>query len=73
MSTTQTVPRVKDTAKAGELYISFELSDKKWKLTASDGRRGPSRYNVDAGDNDSGRRLHWQGCGALQAGITGPS
>jgi hypothetical protein len=39
----------KDTAKAGELYISFELADKKWKVTASDGCRSPSRYNVDAG------------------------
>ena len=34
--------------------MSFELGDKKWKLTASDGRRGPSRYSVDAGDKDSG-------------------
>ena len=50
MSTTQTVPQVKDTAVQGELYMSFELGDKKWKLTASDGGRGPSRYNVDAGD-----------------------
>ncbi|MDM0117184.1 IS110 family transposase [Variovorax sp. J22R133] len=50
MSTTQTVPQVKDTAIQGELYMSFELGDKQWKLTASDGHRGPSRYNVDAGD-----------------------
>ena len=50
MSTTQTVPQVKDTAVQGELNMSFELGDKKWKLTASDGGRGPSRYNVDAGD-----------------------
>ena len=48
--TTQTVLPGKDTAKAGELYISFELGDKKWKVTAGDGCRGPSRYNVDAGD-----------------------
>jgi len=48
--TTQTVLPGKDTAKAGELYISFELGDKKWKVTVSDGCRGPSRYNVDAGD-----------------------
>jgi transposase len=50
MSTTQTVPQGKDTAIAGELFMSFELGDKSWKVTASDGRRGPSRYNVDAGD-----------------------
>jgi transposase len=30
--------------------MSFELSDKKWQLTLSDGRRGPSRYRVDAED-----------------------
>ena len=50
MLTTQTVPQVKDTAIAGELFMSFELGDKSWKVTASDGRRGPSHYNVDAGD-----------------------
>jgi transposase len=50
MSTTQTVPQIKDTAIQGELYMSFEPGDKKWTLTASDGRRGPSRYNVDADD-----------------------
>ncbi len=53
MSTTQTVPQVKDTAIQGELYMSFELGDKNWKLTASDGRRSPSRYNVDAGDKEA--------------------
>ena len=50
MSTTQTVPQGKDTAIAGELYMSFELGDKSWKVTASDGRRAPSRYSVEAGD-----------------------
>jgi transposase len=50
MSTTQTVPQGKDTAIRGELYMSFELGDKSWKLTASDGRRGPSRFSVHAGD-----------------------
>ena len=50
MSTTQTVPQVKDTAIAGDLYMSFELGDKSWKVTASDGHCGPSPYNVDAGD-----------------------
>jgi transposase len=30
--------------------VSFELADKTWKLSLSDGRRGPSRYIVDAGD-----------------------
>lgn len=50
MSTTQTAPQGKDMAIAGELYMSFELGDKSWKVTVSDGRRGPSRFNVDAGD-----------------------
>jgi transposase len=50
MSTTQAVPQDKDTAIPDELYMSFELGDKSWKLTASDGRHGPSRYSVHAGD-----------------------
>jgi transposase len=50
MSTTQAAPQREDTAIQGELYMSFELGDKSWKVTASDGQRGPSRYNVDAGD-----------------------
>ncbi|CAN7422877.1 IS110 family transposase [Variovorax sp. LjRoot290] len=50
MSTTQAVPQREDTAIQGDLYMSFELGDKAWKLTASDGHRGASRYTVDAGD-----------------------
>ena len=50
MKTTQTVPQVEHMAIQGELYMSFELADKTWKLTISDGRRGPSRYTVDDGD-----------------------
>jgi transposase len=50
MATTQTVLQGKDTASQGELYMSFELGDRSWKLTISDGRRGPSRYSVAAGD-----------------------
>ena len=53
MTTTQTVLQGKDTAPQGELYMSFELGDRKWQLTLSDGRRGPSRYSVDAGDTDA--------------------
>ena len=44
MATTQTVLHGKDTATQGELYMSLELGDRSWKLTISDGRRGPSRY-----------------------------
>jgi transposase len=50
MTTAQTVLHGKDTVNQGDLYTSFELGDKSWKLTMSDGRRGPGRYNVDAGD-----------------------
>jgi transposase len=41
--------RVETTATTAQLYVSFELGDKLWKLTCSDGRRGPSRYTIAAG------------------------
>ena len=66
MSTTQTVLQGKDTAIQGELYMSFELGDKSWKLTLSDGRRGPSRYSVDAGDTAAVLDCMSQGPSALQ-------
>ena len=50
MQTTQTTPESKDTASQVDLYVSFELADKNWKLSLSDGLRGPSRYAADAGD-----------------------
>src|SRR2546422_8381964 len=50
MSTTQIAQSGQDTEIQADLYMSFELGDKKWMLTLSDGRRGPSRYTVDAGD-----------------------
>ena len=50
MQATQTAPQGRDTASQGELFVSLELADKTWKLSLSDGRRGPSRYTVDAGD-----------------------
>jgi transposase len=66
MSTTQAVPQDKDTAIPGELYMSFELGDKCWKLTASDGRHSASHYSVHAGDTvavlDCARRAK-AGCG----------
>jgi len=40
---------VKDPAIQGVLFLSFELGDKSWKVTVSDGHRGPSRYSVAAG------------------------
>jgi transposase len=50
MAMTQAILRGKDTTAQGELYSSFELGDKHWKITASDGVRNASRYSVDAGD-----------------------
>src|SRR2546426_2828161 len=50
MSTTQIAQSGQDTVIQADLYMSLELGDKKWMLTLSDGRRGPSRYNMDAGD-----------------------
>src|SRR2546426_10424864 len=50
MSTTQIAQSGQDTVIQADLYMSFELGDKKGMLTLSDGRRGPSRYGVDAGD-----------------------
>ena len=47
---TQTVLQDKDRAEHNDLYMSFELGDKQWKLTLSDGCRGPSRHSVEAGD-----------------------
>lgn len=40
----------KHTGTVGRLYVAFELSDKKWKLSLSDGARAPSRYTVAAAD-----------------------
>ncbi|MEJ8852897.1 hypothetical protein WKW82_40425, partial [Variovorax rhizosphaerae] len=53
MSTTSAVQQTEKTAVQGDLYISFELGDKSWKLTASDGRPSSSRYNLEAGDTDA--------------------
>jgi transposase len=50
MKTTQTVPQIEHTVIQAQLYMSLELADKTWRLTISGGRRGPSRYTVDAGD-----------------------
>lgn len=50
MTTTQIVLQGKNTMSQSALYMSFELGDKKWQLTLSDGRRGPSWYTIDAGD-----------------------
>jgi len=38
------------TGEASELYMAFELGEKNWKLSLSDGAHSPSRYTVVAGD-----------------------
>lgn len=50
MAKPETVLRFQDTTLAHDLYMSFELGDKTWKLTFGDGRRAPSRCTVGAGD-----------------------
>jgi transposase len=40
----------KDTGEASELYMAFELAEKNWKLSLSDGAHSPSRHTVGAGD-----------------------
>jgi hypothetical protein len=50
MKLTWTGPEGKDTAVTPVLHMSFELGDKAWKLTLTDGRRSPSRFTVAAGD-----------------------
>ena len=50
MKTTQAVLEGKDMTIEPALYMSFELGDKAWKLTFSDGRRNPGRFAVAAGD-----------------------
>jgi transposase len=49
MTSPETVLRDNDTTSGTNLYLSLELGDKRWTLTLSDGRRGPSRYTVSAG------------------------
>src|SRR5215467_11292727 len=53
MNASGTALQEKHTVEASELYIAFELSEKNWKLSLSDGVRGPSRYTVAAGDTAS--------------------
>jgi len=50
MSTSRAVLQRKDTSPPSALYMSFDLGDKKWQISVSDGRDGLSRYTVAAGD-----------------------
>jgi len=50
MNASGTALQGKHTVEASELYMAFELGEKHWKLSLSDGVRSPSRYTVAAGD-----------------------
>lgn len=53
MAAHESVLQEQDTRSQNDLYMSFELGDRQWKLTLGDGQRGPSRYSVAAGDKDA--------------------
>ena len=50
MNASGTALQGKHTGEASELYMAFELGEKNWKLSLSDGARSPSHYTVAAGD-----------------------
>ena len=50
MNASETALQGKHTGEANELYMAFELGEKSWKLSLSDGARSPSHYSVIAGD-----------------------
>ena len=53
MDTTKAILQGTDTVTRRDLCVSFELGDKKWKVTTSDGCHTPSQHGVDAGDKDA--------------------
>jgi transposase len=52
MATTRTAPRSQHTLKPVDLYMSFELGDKRWHISIGDERRSVSHYTVEAGHTD---------------------
>ena len=52
MATTRTAPRSQHTLKPVDLYMSFELGDKRWHISIGDDRRSVSRYTVEAGHTE---------------------
>src|SRR5438046_2036744 len=69
MLPSRTALQDKDTTLAVDLCVSFELSDKAWKLTFSDGRHAPSRCTVAAGDLDA--VLHHMARAKVRLGLPG--
>jgi len=53
MNAPETALQAKHTEDTGSLYMAFELSDKKWQLVLSDGRRRPSCHTVEAGNTNA--------------------
>ena len=49
MNASRTGLQGRHTAEAS-VYMAFELGEKNWKLSLSDGARSPSHYSVIAGD-----------------------
>ena len=52
MATTRTAPRSQLTTKPVDLYMSFELGDKRWHISIGDERRSVSHYSVEAGHTE---------------------
>ena len=69
MATTGTAPRSQLTAKPVDLYMSFELGDKRWHISIGEDRRSVSHYIVEAGHTEevadcvakAAARLHMSG------------
>lgn len=53
MSSTQAVLAIQDTPIEPALYVSFELGEKSWTLTFSDGRRASGSFTLAAGDTSA--------------------
>jgi transposase len=53
MNASLTALHAQDTSGERDLYVSFELGDRQWKLTFADGRCAPKRYTVTAGDKQA--------------------
>lgn len=71
MKTTPTVPQGEDTAIQCELYMSFELGDKSWKLTVSDGGRVSSHANSVDCTRKGHARAVGKACGANPSSTDG--
>lgn len=50
---TEQALRHEHTPEQAALYMSFELADKRWKLTFGDRRRTPSRFTIAAADTEA--------------------